>query len=111
MSGLRPAHALVLVPLLGAGLRASELAVRLGVSRQAVAQVVTTLEHGGYVQRIADPGDARARLVCLTAHGRAALRVLRATAVSVEEDWATRLGADRLAEFRNTLLTLLDQDS
>src|SRR5215469_16616660 len=76
LDGLRPGQALLLVPLLGGGRHASDLAGRLGVSRQAVAQVVATLERGGYVERVADPGDARAKLICLTGRGRAALRVM-----------------------------------
>jgi len=107
MGGLRPLHALLLVPLLGGGRHASDLAETLGVSRQAVAQVVTRLERGGYLTRITDPGDARAKLVCLTPRGRAALRTMRATALTVEDEWRQRLGAERLAGFRDTLLTLL----
>jgi DNA-binding MarR family transcriptional regulator len=107
MGGLRPLHALLLVPLLGGGRHASDLAETLGVSRQAVAQVVTRLERGGYLTRITDPGDARAKLVCLTPRGRAALRAMRATALTVEDEWRQRLGAERLAGFRDTLLTLL----
>jgi DNA-binding MarR family transcriptional regulator len=107
MGGLRPLHALLLVPLLGGGRHASDLAETLGVSRQAVAQVVIRLELDGYLTRIADPGDARAKLVCLTPHGRAALRTMRATALAVEDEWRQRLGAERLAGFRDTLITLL----
>jgi DNA-binding MarR family transcriptional regulator len=105
--GLRPLHALLLVPLLGGGRHASDLAETLGVSRQAVAQVVTRLEREGYLTRITDPGDARAKLVCLTPRGRAALRTMRATALAVEDEWRQRLGAERLAGFRDTLITLL----
>jgi DNA-binding MarR family transcriptional regulator len=107
MAGLRPMHALLLVPLLGGGRHASDLAETLGVSRQAVAQVVTRLEEDGYLTRIADPGDARARLICLTPRGRAALRTMRASASALEDDWRERLGAEQLASFRDTLLTLL----
>ena len=107
MPGLRPVHALLLVPLLGGGRHASSLAGDLGVSRQAVAQVVTTLERDGYVQRVTDPGDARAKLICLTPRGRAALRTMRASAHTLEESWRQQLGAERFAEFRATLLALL----
>jgi DNA-binding MarR family transcriptional regulator len=111
MAGLRPLHALLLVPLLGGSRHASDLAETLGVSRQAVAQVVTRLERDGYLQRIGDPGDARAKLICLTPRGRAALRTMRATAVAVEDDWRKRLGAGQLASFRDTLITLLSAGS
>lgn len=107
MAGLRPMHALLLIPLLGGGRHASTIAADLGVTRQAVAQVVATLERDGYVQRVTDPGDARAKLVCLTPRGRAALRTMRASARAIEETWRQRLGAERLADFRETLLTLL----
>ena len=65
------------------------------MSRQAVAQVVTRLEQDGYLPRITDPGDARAKLICLTPRGRAALRTMRASARAVEDDWRERLGAER----------------
>jgi DNA-binding MarR family transcriptional regulator len=107
MAGLRPLHALLLIPLIGGGRRASDLAGTLGVSRQAVAQVVTRLERDGYLKRVTDPGDARAKLVCLTPRGRAALRTMRAIALAVEHDWRERLGAEELARFRATLLALL----
>src|SRR5690242_13084954 len=45
MTGLRPLHAVLLVPLLGGGRHASDLAETWGVSRQAVAQVVARLDH------------------------------------------------------------------
>jgi DNA-binding MarR family transcriptional regulator len=107
MVGLRPVHALLLIPLLGGGRHAASLASDLSVTRQAVAQVVATLERDGYVQRVADPGDARAKLVCLTPRGRAALRAMRSSARAVEDTWRQQLGADRLAAFRETLLLLL----
>lgn len=83
------------------------LADRLRVSRQAVAQAVATLERGGYVERVPDPGDARAKLICLTARGRAALRAMRTGAQELERDWEARLGPEKLAEFRGILAELL----
>jgi len=107
MAGLRPVHALLLVPLLGGGRHAASLAADVGVTRQAVAQVVATLERDGYVRRVTDPGDARAKLVCLTPRGRAALRVMRASARATEDAWRLRLGPAQFTEFRAALLALL----
>jgi DNA-binding MarR family transcriptional regulator len=107
MAGLRPVHALLLIPLIGGGRHASALAEVLGVSRQAIAQVVTNLERDGYVKRVADPGDARAKLICLTPRGRAALRTMRASATAIDDTWRQRLGAERHASFRDTLMILL----
>jgi DNA-binding MarR family transcriptional regulator len=106
MAGLRPAHAAVLVPLLAAPRRASDLAELLGVSRQAVAQAVGGLEAGGYVAREPDPDDARAKRICLTAAGRAGLLAIGAAARALEREWAEGLGEERLAVFRQTLVDL-----
>jgi DNA-binding MarR family transcriptional regulator len=111
MPGLRPVHALLLIPLAGGGRHASSIAADLGVTRQAIAQIVTTLERDGYVRRVTDPGDARAKLICLTPRGRQALRTMRASARALEETWRQRLGASRLADLRDTLLALLSPDA
>jgi DNA-binding MarR family transcriptional regulator len=57
--------------------------------------------------RVTDPGNARAKLICLTSRGRAALRTMRTRALAVEDEWRQRLGAERPASFRDTLLALL----
>jgi DNA-binding MarR family transcriptional regulator len=111
LDGIRPAQAVALVPLAAGGLHASDLADRLRVSRQAVAQALTALERHGYVTRVSDPVDARARLIELTPRGQQALRVMRSNALDVEKRWQQVLGKRRLAEFRETLVILLSAES
>ena len=105
--GIRPAQAVALVPLTAGGLHASDLADRLGVSRQAVAQVITALERHGYVTRESNPDDARTRIIELTERGRQVLRLMRSNAVDLERKWEEVLGERRLGELRRTLQTLL----
>jgi DNA-binding MarR family transcriptional regulator len=107
LDGIRPAQSAALVPLAAGPLHASDVADRLRVSRQAVAQAMTALERHGYVARVPDPVDARARLIELTPRGRRALRVMRSSAVDVESQWQQTLGPQRLQELRAILLTLL----
>lgn len=107
LDGIRPAQAVALVPLAAGGLHASDLADRLRVSRQAVAQAVAGLERHGYVTRAANPLDARARIIELTPRGRQALRVMRSNAVDLEGRWEQVLGRQRLTELRETLQLLL----
>ncbi|OBI59684.1 MarR family winged helix-turn-helix transcriptional regulator [Mycobacterium sp. E796] len=111
LDGIRPAQAVALVPLAGGGLHASDLADRLKVSRQAVAQAIAGLERHGYVTRVADPEDARARIIELTPRGRQALRVMRSNAVALEKRWEQLLGPQRLGELRDTLQTLLASEA
>ncbi|WP_055403571.1 MULTISPECIES: MarR family winged helix-turn-helix transcriptional regulator [unclassified Mycobacterium] len=107
LDGIRPAQAVALVPLAAGGLHASDLADRLGVTRQAVAQAIAALERHGYVSRAPDPVDARARIIELTTRGRHALRVMRSHAIDLEERWERVLGRQRLGELRETLQLLL----
>jgi len=111
LDGIRPAQSVALVPLAAGGLHASDLADRLRVSRQAVAQAVAGLERHGYVTRVPDPVDARARIIELTPRGRRALRVMRSSALDLEERWQRLLGKRRLVEFRETLQRLLSAES
>ncbi len=111
LHGIRPAQAVALVPLAAGGLHASDLADRLKVSRQAVAQGIASLERHGYVTRVIDPGDARARIIELTPRGWQALRVMRSNAVALEKRWAEALGPRRLGELRETLQMLLSSEA
>jgi DNA-binding MarR family transcriptional regulator len=92
-------------------LHASDLADRLRVSRQAVAQAVAALERHGYVTRGPDPVDARAQIIELTPRGRQALRVMRSNALDLEKRWEQVLGRRRLGELRETLRMLLSSES
>ncbi|MCV6968537.1 MarR family winged helix-turn-helix transcriptional regulator [Mycobacterium bohemicum] len=111
LDGIRPAQAVALVPLAAGGLHASDLADRLRVSRQAVAQGIASLERHGYVTRVTDPGDARARIIELTPRGRQALRVMRSNAVDLEKRWEEVLGPQRLGELRQSLQMLLSSEA
>ncbi len=85
------------------GTRQSDLAARMDVSKQAIQQFVDGLVADGVVERRADPADARARWVVLTARGRAvhadADRIKRA----IEAEWRKRLGKSAFAALRGAL--------
>ncbi|MCA9591617.1 MAG: winged helix DNA-binding protein, partial [Myxococcales bacterium] len=55
------------------GTRLTTLADKLGVSKQAVAQLVDDLEAMGVMARVPDPDDGRAKRVVFTDKGRAAM--------------------------------------
>ncbi len=110
LDGIRPWQAVALVPLASGGLHASDLAERLRVSRQAVAQAVAALERHDYVVRGPHPSDARARIIELTPRGRQALRVMRSNALEVEKHWRNILGESRFDELRQTMVALLSAE-
>lgn len=71
--GLRAAHFSLAPHFELTGSRITDVASRAGVTKQAVGQLVDELESLGYVTRVPDPTDARARLVVFTERGRAGL--------------------------------------
>jgi DNA-binding MarR family transcriptional regulator len=87
-----------------------DLADRLRVSRQAVAQAVAALERHDYVVRGPHPSDARARIIELTPRGRQALRVMRSNALEVEKRWRNTLGENRFNELRQTMVALISAE-
>ena len=90
------------------GARPSELAGRLGVSKQALNYLLGELERTGYVERQPHPDDQRSKRIALTDRGMAAVVVIRDAVGEVEAVWAEQLGADRFAQLRALLLELND---
>jgi len=88
------------------GARPSELAGRLGVSKQALNYLLGQLERTGYVERQPHPDDQRSKRIALTDRGIAAVVVIRDAVGEVEAAWARQLGADRFAQLRALLAEL-----
>jgi DNA-binding MarR family transcriptional regulator len=103
---VRPKYNAVLRHLDERGTRASELARRAGLTRQALTQIVDELEAAGYVERRPDPGDRRAKLVVYTEAGRRGFRDSRTVIATIERRWRSRLGRARFAELSGALAEL-----
>ncbi len=100
---LNPAHvALFRYPSLD-GLRPTELAAQLQITKQSVNDLVGHLEARGYVVREADPADGRARVVRLTAKGRHLETTINAQAHRAEQRIADMLGSRPFAQLRHSL--------
>ena len=75
-----------------------------------VARVPTlcVLERHGYVERVPDPGDRRAKLVRATARGRELYAVAREVVAEIEDEWTARLGERKMRRLRGLLEELND---
>ena len=88
------------------GTRLSVLAERAQIAKQTATALVDKLERAGYVQRVADPTDGRARLVRMTARAKNAIPHARAEEERIEEEWRAHLGTKRMQQLRDALTDL-----
>lgn len=88
------------------GTRVTDLAERALITKQTAGFLVDQLERAGYVRRVPDPRDARARLVQMAERGRAAVEVARQAEAKVEAEWTAHLGQEATTQLRQALARL-----
>jgi DNA-binding MarR family transcriptional regulator len=106
---VRVAHSAVLRNIAASGSRVTELAARAGMAKQSMAYLVDQLESFGYLEIGPDPHDRRARLVRLTPRGEALVREAVRLSGRYERRLAELVGAERIAQLRETLETIYDR--
>ncbi len=106
---IRIAHGNVFQFLDDEGTRVSELAARAQMTKQSMGELVAHLEAHGYVERVPDPSDGRAKLVRPTASGQATYPLAVEAIAEVEARWAERIGEPKLRRLRALLEELSDR--
>lgn len=100
---LRPAHLPLLRNVLLEGRRPGELAAKIGLSKQAVNDVLREFEAKGYLTLEPDPHDGRSKRIVPTDRGKALVTVAIECSRDVGRRWAERVGAERYAQFEAVL--------
>ncbi len=86
------------------GVRPLALAERAGVSKQAMNQLLRSLESLGYIARSDAPDQGRTRIVRFTRRGHAAYSKIYDILRDIESEWAAELGPKRFTELKKLLL-------
>jgi DNA-binding MarR family transcriptional regulator len=84
------------------GMRPSDLARRLRMSRQATNHIIGQLEALGYLERRAERKGERRRIY-LTLRAWGMVKVVHATLLEIQAEWAADIGPDRFSDFMATL--------
>ena len=103
---VRAAHGVVFQYLDDDGTTVSALADRAQMTKQAMAELVLHLEQHGYVRRVPDPKDGRAKLVRLTEKGREVIDIAQGLVPEMERRLISALGRRRWQELRKDLQTI-----
>lgn len=90
------------------GVRPGLLAERAGMSKQAMNQLLRSLEGLGYLVRSDAPGGGRARIIRFTRRGRAAYARIHDILHDIEREWSTTLGPRHFAELKSLLRRVWD---
>ena len=85
------------------GTRPSILAERAGMSKQAINQLLRSLEGCGYIVRSDGPDEGRARIVRFTKRGRAAYAKIHELLRDIEREWMAELGPRDFAQLKALL--------
>ncbi len=86
------------------GVRPGTLAERAGMSKQAMNQLLRSLEGLGYITRSNAQDEGRARIVRLTRRGRAAYSKIHDILRDIEQEWSAELGPKDFAQLKQLLL-------
>ena len=103
---MTPAQARVFQRIADGGSRLTDLAEQAQVTKQTAGFLVDQLERSGYVERVPDPSDGRARLVRVAPRGRKAVRASARVVERVEREWEEHLGRDGVETLRGLLARL-----
>ena len=82
------------------GSRLTELAELSGLTKQSVGEAVAELEQLGYVHRVPDPSDGRAKTIMLTERGQAGCTLAWQLFAEIEQEWADQVGHELVACLR-----------
>ena len=101
-----PAQARVFQRIAPGGSRLTDLAEQASITKQSAGFLVDQLERAGYVERVPDPSDARARLVRIAERGHQAIPLAAEVVSQVEAEWTEHLGKRRMGQLREILAKL-----
>src|SRR5579872_6766369 len=85
------------------GARPGILAERAGMSKQAMNQLLRSLEGLGYIIRSDATDEGRARIIRLTKRGRAAYSQIHEILREIEREWSSELGPKPFAQLKELL--------
>ena len=90
------------------GMRPTDLAGHVKLSKQATNDLIRDLERMGYIRLERDPADGRARIIRYTERGWRMYRAGADFSRDIGQRWAAKIGQRRYEQFHATLRAIVD---
>ncbi|NUO58593.1 MAG: winged helix-turn-helix transcriptional regulator [Hamadaea sp.] len=103
---LRGSHLRLLSLTPAAGIRPTELAAVMGMTKQSLGEFVASMQKAGFLDVSPDPADGRARIVRPTAKGKRMQKRILAIFADTEQRWQDEIGEHDWTIFRRVLARL-----
>lgn len=107
-AGLRSSQIRMLSLTPAEGMRVTDLAERVGMTKQALGEFADGLERQGLLETVRDPADRRVRILRPTRRGRNAVAESERQIARIEQEWRDRLGPRKWDQLRGLLLQALE---
>lgn len=101
--GLRTSQLRLLSLTPADGMRVTDLAERVGMTKQALGEFANGLEELGLLESVRDPADRRVRILRPTARARRIVAAFEQQMALVEASWRNRLGPRKWEQLRRLL--------
>jgi DNA-binding MarR family transcriptional regulator len=105
---IRPAHDPVFATLPTEGARASDMALRAGITKQSMGEAIRDMVDLGLVEMSEDPTDRRAKVVTWTEAGKEVARDGKRHMYALEQQWIEKFGEDDYETAREVLEGIVD---
>ena len=106
--GLRSSQLRLLSLTPAEGMRVTDLAERVGMTKQALGEFANVLEEKGMLESLRDPTDGRVRILRPTAAGRRVVRDSEKQIAAAEARWREQLGERKWEQLRRLLVEAAD---
>ena len=98
----------MLAGIADSGAARQDMTAELGITKQAVSQLIDTLVSRGYVSREADPDDRRRIALTLTERGEHVLEAAAEGVAAVDAQLRDRVGGEQIEGMRSALRALAE---
>ena len=107
-SDIKPTHTHIFRHISLEGIRLKDLTDKIGLSKQSISEIVDDLEKKGYLVKLPDDNDLRAKKICYTEKGKELIGLGKCISKELEKEYIELLGFEEFENLKQVLTKMLD---